>query len=147
MEYKYKKFNINDIDQIAPIYLNYFNKYENASWTIANVRRKLKQLLNREGVIAYILENNTIIIGFVIGQLVQFDDGLVFELLELLVFKEHQNYGYGSILLLKVIEDAKKEGAFMIQLTSAVDQQHHYFYNIKHGFSDAKNNVWKSKIF
>ncbi|MFA5719812.1 MAG: GNAT family N-acetyltransferase [Acholeplasmataceae bacterium] len=147
MENIYTKFNLIDIDQIAPLYLNYFNEVENASWTLETVKRKFKQLLHREDVLAFKLENKCNIIGFFIGQLVQFDDGLVFELLELLVFKEHQNQGYGSMLLLKAIEDAKKEGAFMIQLTSAVDEEHYHFYNTKHGFSDATNNIWKTKIF
>lgn len=143
----YIKFKVSDISQVAPLYMNYFNEVENASWTLDTVKRKLMQLLNRVDVIACKLESKSDMIGFFIGQLVQFDDGLVFELLELLVFKEYQNQGYGSMLLNKAILDAKNKGAFMIQLTSAVDESHHHFYNAKHGFLNATNNVWKSKAF
>lgn len=51
------------------------------------------------------------------------------------------------MLLLKAIEDSSKEGTFMIQLTSAVDEQHYHFYNKKHGFSDATKNIWETKTF
>lgn len=146
MDKIYTTFNISDIDVIAPLYLNYFNKVENAKWELETVKRKFKQLLFREDLLAFKLENDLEIIGFYIGQLVQFDDGLVFELLELLIFRKYQNKGYGSKLLLRAIADAKEAGAFMIQLTSAVDEEHYHFYNIKHGFSDASNNIWKMKI-
>jgi GNAT superfamily N-acetyltransferase len=76
----------------------------------------------------------------------QFDDGLVFELLEILVLKDYQSKEYGSLLLEKAIKEAKQAGAFMIQLTSAVDKEHYHFYNVKHSFSDTSNNVWKSKM-
>lgn len=147
LQKNYSKFNSEDIDKIAPLYLAYFNEVESAMWTLETATRKLRQLIHREDVIAYKLESHKELIGFYVGQLLQFDDGLVFELLELLVLREYQNQGFGSLLLNRAIEDAKQEGAFMIQLTSAVDEEHFHFYNTKHGFLDAKNNVWKTKTF
>lgn len=146
MENNYTIITLKDLDLIESLYLNYFNKEEHASWTKETVKRKFKQFFNREDLIAYKINDGKNMIGFFIGQLVQFDDGLVFELLELLVFKAYQNKGYGSLLLEKAIKEAKETGAFLVQLTSSVDEVHHNFYNIKNGFSDAKNNVWKTKI-
>ncbi len=146
MEVCFKDFKLEAIDFIAVLYKDYFNEEENASWTLDTAKRRLNQLLDRVDTIAFLLEKNSRIIGFFIGQLVQFDDGLVFELLELLVLKKDQNQGYGSILLKKAMTEALNQNAFMIQLTAIKDESHDYFYNIKHGFTDAKNNIWKSRI-
>ncbi len=143
---EFSKLTKRNFQKIEPLYLNYFNKEENASWTPETVNRKFKQLFLREDLIAYELVVEKVFIGFFIGQLMQFDDGLVFELLEILVLKDYQSKGYGSLLLEKAIKEAKQAGAFMIQLTSAVDKEHYHFYNVKHSFSDASNNVWKSKM-
>ena len=142
---KYRNYKEKDIELIAPLYLGYFNLYEEATWTLEKVVKKLKQLFVREDVVGLIQFDNESIIGFAVGQNTQFDDGIIFELNEIFVTKEYQNKGLGSELLKKIEQEAKKSGAFRIQLVSIDDDSHNYFYNEKHGFGNAKNNVIKTK--
>lgn len=138
-------FREDDLEHLAFLYQDYFNQVEEAAWTIPLAIRRLRQLFFREDNLAIVLEEKPEILGFAVGQLVQFDDGVVFELNELFVARLHQNKGHGS-LLLKVIESmAKQHGAFRIQLITGVDERHRRFYNVMHGYGDGTNNVQKSK--
>ena len=141
----YEIFRQKDIDLIAPMYASYFNLYEDASWTVDTAKRRLKQLLFREDSVSLIQFKNNEISGFSVGQLVQFDDGLVFELIEIIVFKEFQGQELGSQLLMAIEEQAKLLGAFRIQLFAADDDLHNHFYNVKHSYKNATNNLWKTK--
>jgi hypothetical protein len=51
--YTYKKIDLKDVDQLAVDYMNYFNRYEEASWTLDNAKRRLRQLFNREDVLGF----------------------------------------------------------------------------------------------
>jgi GNAT superfamily N-acetyltransferase len=134
-----------DIDNIAPLYLEYFNTFEEAQWTIPNVKRRLRQLILREDNLGLLLQDEHEIVGFAVGQLTQFDDGIVFELNELFIAASKQGKGLGSYLLTAIETLAKECGAFRIQLITGTDDRHHRFYNEKHGYFDGKNNVQKAK--
>jgi aminoglycoside 6'-N-acetyltransferase I len=134
-----------DIDRIAPLYLEYFNTFEEAKWTIPNVKRRLRQLILREDNLGLLLKEDDDIVGFAVGQLTQFDDGIVFELNELFIAASRQGKGLGSYLLTAIEALAKECGAFRIQLITGTDDRHHRFYNEKHGYFDGKNNVQKAK--
>lgn len=134
-----------DIEVLAPLYLEYFNTYEDAQWTIEKVYRRLRQLIVREDNLGLLLKEDESVIGFVVGQLVQFDDGIVYELNELFIAGPMQNKGYGSYLLTAIENLAKEHEAFRIQLITGVDERHYNFYNRKHGYSDGSNNIQKTK--
>lgn len=139
------KLSIKDIDFIVPSYIEYFNNYEEAQWTKQTVERRLKQLFVREDALGLFMKDNGVFIGFAVGQLMQFDDGLVFELNELFIDYKYQCKGYGSTLLKHIEEYAKDSGAFRIQLTTGQDKRHYNFYNTKHNYFDATNNIQKAK--
>jgi len=134
-----------DIDVLAPLYLEYFNTFEEAQWTIEKVNRRLRQLVVREDNLGLLLKEDETVIGFAVGQLVQFDDGIVFELNELFIAASYQSKGYGSYLLNAIENLAREHDAFRIQLLTGVDDRHHNFYNRKHGYSDGSNNIQKTK--
>lgn len=138
-------FREDDLESLALLYQDYFNQVEEAVWTISLVKRRLRQLFFREDNLAIVLEDKPEILGFAVGQLVQFDDGVVFELNELFVARLHQNKGHGSLLLKTIESMAKRHGAFRIQLITGVDDRHRRFYNVMHGYGDGTNNVQKSK--
>lgn len=138
-------FREDDLDCLALLYQDYFNREESAAWTLPLVKRRLRQLFFRVDNLAIVLEEKTEILGFAVGQLVQFDDGVVFELNELFVARPHQSKGHGSHLLKTIESMARQHGAFRIQLIAAADRVHHRFYNEMHGYSDGTNNVQKSK--
>ncbi len=139
------KLTIADIDIISPSYMAYFNDHEGAKWTLANVRRRLGQLIDRVDTLGLIGKDGNDLVGFAVGQLEQFDDGLVFDLNELFVASEYQGKGNGSRLLGNIEELARKEGAFRIQLIAGNDARHRHFYNDMHGYEDAGNNLIKAK--
>lgn len=141
----FKPLQLSDIHLLATGYVQYFNIEEQATWTIKTASRKLDQLINRIDMIGFILYQDETIIGFSIGQLIQFDDGIVFELNEILIYKQFQNQGYGSLLLEKMEKEAIQNGAFRVQLFSINDDEHHHFYNLKHKYQDASNMLWKTK--
>lgn len=143
--YTTKKLEIADIDTIAPLYLEYFNTYEEAEWTLSKVQRRLRQQINRDDNLGLLLKEEENILGFVVGQLTQFSDGLVFELNELFIASAYQSQGYGSQLLQIIEALAKEHGAFRIQLITGADERHHHFYNQKHGYVDGTNNLQKAK--
>jgi GNAT superfamily N-acetyltransferase len=140
-----RSFDESDIAVIAPLYLDYFNTVEGASWTIDAVKRRLRQLFYREDMLSIILEEMTGVVGFAVGQMTQYDDGMVFELSEIFVARSSQNQGRGSLLLTEIEALAKRQGAFRIQLIAAADRLHHRFYNERHGYTDGTNNVQKTK--
>lgn len=141
----YRTFVETDIDRIAPLYVDYFNTMEGAVWTLDAAKRRMRQLFHREDQLSIILEEEVGILGFAVGQLTQFDDGLVFELHEIFVSRFAQNQGRGSRLLTEIEGLAKTQGAFRIQLIAAADLIHHRFYNERHGYADGTNNVQKTK--
>lgn len=141
----YRKLEEHDLETIVPHYVAYFNQIEGASWTEALARRRLSQLIIRFDAFGFILEEDGHDRGFAIGQFVQFDDGVVFELNELLIYLPYQNKGHGSRLLKKIETEAHHHGAFRIQLVAADDDLHNYFYLNKHGYGNAHNNLWRTK--
>lgn len=143
--YEFRKLSIEDIESIIPEYMLYFNTVEEASWNKETARRRLRQLILKEDVIGFLLIEEKVAKGFAIGQLIQFDDGLVFELSEILIYKNYQHQGLGTVLVKKMEEEAKKQGAFRIQLTAFDDELRHNFYNKKLAYVDATNNKFKTK--
>ena len=139
------KWHISDIKLIIPSYMEYFNSDEDAQWTEQKVERRLLQLLVREDNLGLLMKNKKDFVGFVVDQLMQYDDGLVLELNELFIAAKYQNKGYGSKLLNEIEIRAKAKGAFRLQLTTGDDKKHHNFYNTKHDYSDCSNNIIKAK--
>lgn len=141
----FKKLEQDDINRLAPLYVDYFNQFEDGVWTLEHAIRRLRQLIMREDHVGLLYHNDDFIIGFASGQLTQFDDCIVFELNEIFIRAEEQSKGYGSILLKRIEDEAKELGAFRIQLITGIDDRHHHFYNEIHGYGDGKNNIQKSK--
>lgn len=140
-----REINLIDIMTISDDYILYFNKYEESEWTEELVLRKFKQLIERYDYLGIGLYENDKMIGFAVGNLLQFDDGIISMLNELFVIKEYQSKGYGTYLLHEFEKLSKSKFAFRIQLESANDDIHHRFYNKKNEFKNASNNILKSK--
>lgn len=137
-----------DYDQLIEIradYMDYFNHEEDATWNEEKLKRRFRQLTERFDYIGLGLYDKDKLLGFCIGALAQFDDGLIALVNEIFIGKNSQSKGYGSKLLKAFEEKAKALGAFRIQLEAANDDIHHRFYNLHHDYKDAKTNVLKSK--
>ena len=140
-----REIKLSDLDLIIDKYIEYFNNYEDSEWTNEKVQRKFKQLVNREDYLGLGIYKENEMIGFSVGALSQFDDGLICMLNELFMIKDYQSQGFGSKLITEFEKLAKEKGAFRIQLESANDGIHRRFYNEMHKYQDAQNNILKSK--
>lgn len=141
-----REIDLKDLNNIKQEYMDYFNTYEEAEWTIQKVEKRFHQLVKRYDYVGIGCYDNNKLIGFAVGALSQFDDGIVTLLNELFIIKSYQSKGYGSKLLKEYERISKEKGAFLIQLESANDEIHRRFYNEIHDFKDASNNILKSKL-
>ncbi|MGE4572588.1 MAG: GNAT family N-acetyltransferase [Candidatus Izemoplasmatales bacterium] len=142
---KIKEIDFNDIKEIVVDYMKYFNDIEGDHWTEENVLRRLKQLTIRFDYFGLGIYDGSRIIGFCVGNLSQFDDGVIMHLNEIFVISELQSKGYGSKLLIEFEKKAKELGAFRIQLEAVDDDIHSRFYNQYHRYVDTSSNLIKAK--
>ena len=70
-----RKMNLEDIDSVLPLYIEYYNKYEDSCWTETTAKKRIKQVLNIDDSYSLIMkDDNDIVCGFVMGYFKQYDD-------------------------------------------------------------------------
>ncbi len=140
-----RKMSEEDINNVVPLYIEYYNNNEDAEWTTETTYKRIHQVWSREDSYCLIWENKNGIVAFAIGYFEQYDDCFAYDLVEIVVTTQLQNKGYGSIFMKQLEECVKKEGAMLIQLQSVNDDLHNHFYG-KLDYKDASNLVLKTKI-
>ena len=140
-----RKMSKEDINNVVPLYIEYYNNNEDAEWTTETTYKRIHQVWSREDSYCLIWENKNGIVAFAIGYFEQYDDCFAYDLVEIVVTTQLQNKGYGTIFMKQLEECVKKEGAMLIQLQSVNDDLHNHFYG-KLGYKDATNLVLKTKI-
>ena len=144
---KIKEMQIEDIELVLPLYIEYYNKYEDGCWTEATAKKRIKQVLTIIDSYSLIMkDDNDIVCGFVMGYFKQYDDIVGYTLEEIIISYQYQNKGLGSILLSALESKVKEAGASCIELQAVSDEMHERFYG-KAGFSNASNFVMKVKWF
>lgn len=139
--------NINDIDLVVPLYIDYYNNHEDACWTERTAKKRIQQVLKMDDSYSLIMkEADGEVCGFVMGYFKQYDDILGYTLEEIVISYNYQNKGLGSILLSTLETRVKEAGASCIELQAVKDEMHERYYG-KAGYSDAKNFVMKVKWF
>ena len=134
-----------DINNVVPLYIEYYNNNEDAEWTTETTFKRIHQVWSREDSYCLIWENKNGIVAFAIGYFEQYDDCFAYDLVEIVVTTQLQNKGYGTVFMKQLEDCIKKEGAMLIQLQSVNDDLHNHFYG-KVGYKDASNLVLKTKI-
>lgn len=134
-----------DINNVFPLYIEYYNNNEDAEWTTETTFKRIHQVWSREDSYCLIQENKNGIVAFAIGYFEQYDDCFAYDLVEIVVTTQLQNKGYGTVFMKQLEDCIKKEGAMLIQLQSVNDDLHNHFYG-KLGYKDASNLVLKTKI-
>lgn len=135
----------NNMKSVIPLYIEYYNRCEDAEWTEEKANKRIHQIVTIEDSYGLILEDNGETIGFVMGYFSQYDDGIVYDLNEIVIDRAFQGRGMGTVLLNELQKRVKERGAFLMQLTSVNDEMHHHFY-AKNGLKDCSNLLVKSKI-
>lgn len=63
-----KEMNIEDIDLVLPLYIEYYNKYEDGCWTESTAKKRIKQVLTIDDSYSLIMkDDNDLVCGFVMG--------------------------------------------------------------------------------
>lgn len=142
-----KEMNVEDIDLVLPLYIEYYNKYEDSCWTEATAKKRIKQVLTIDDSFSLIMkDDNDIVCGFVMGYFKQYDDIVGYTLEEIIISNQNQGKGLGSMLLATLETKVKEMGASCIELQAVNDEMHEKFYG-KAGFGNARNFVMKVKWF
>ncbi|MCR5704337.1 MAG: GNAT family N-acetyltransferase [Eubacterium sp.] len=141
-----RKMTQNDITSVIPLYINYYNNQEGSCWNEGTATKRIRQVMSIDDSYALILINKEEVIGFVMGYFKQYDDIVGYTLDEIVIAYEHQNKGFGSMLLHELEERVKELGASCVELQAVSDKMHERYYG-KAGYHDANNFVMKVKWF
>ena len=69
------EMNLNDIERVLKLYIDYYNNYEGYCWTEEKVRKRLEQVLSMMDSFSLIMKTEEdIVIGFAMGYFKQYDD-------------------------------------------------------------------------
>ena len=67
--------NINDIDLVIPLYIDYYNNHEDSCWTETTAKKRIMQVLKIVDSFSLIMrDDNDVVCGFVMGYFKQYDD-------------------------------------------------------------------------
>ena len=138
---------LQDLDQVIPFYMDYYNHHEDGCWTEVTARRRIGQVMKMDDAYSLIMRTDDgEVCGFVMGYYKQYDDIVGYTLEEILIAHPYQNKGWGSILLAELEARVKAAGASCVELQAVKDEMHQRYYG-KAGYRDAKNFVMKVKWF
>ena len=140
-----KEIHLEELNTMIDSYIQYFNQNEMMTWNQETVTKKFRQLVLREDYVGLGLYNKQTLIGFAVGALIQFDDGIIAHLNEIFVDGTYQSKGLGSKLLKSFEDLVKSKGAFRIQLETTKDEIHQRFYNHYHDYLDTNTHLIKGK--
>ena len=142
-----KEMNVEDIDLVLPLYIEYYNNYEDSCWTEATAKKRIKQVLTIEDSYSLLMkDDNDIVCGFVMGYFKQYDDIVGYTLEEIIISYQNQGKGLGSMILATLEAKVKEMGASCIELQAVNDEMHEKFYG-KAGYGNVRNFVMKVKWF
>ena len=89
----YEKMTAADVDRIARLYMDYYNRHEDGCWTHEKACRRIRQIVTVEDSLCLIQREAHHVTGFAIGYFKEYDDLLAYYLEEIAA-----PAGYGSLL-------------------------------------------------
>lgn len=143
---KIREMRTADIEAVLPLYISYYNEQEEGCWTKETAGKRIHQVLCMEDSFSLILKEDNAVIGFAMGYFKQYDDIKGYTLEEIIVAREYQNKGFGSVFLHEMEERVRERGAACVELQAVNDELHEHYYG-KAGYHNAKNFVVKVKWF
>lgn len=118
-----------DIEQIAKLYMDYYNNHEHGCWTFEKAYKRIHQIATIEDSLCLIQwDDAQNITGLLIGYFKEYDDLLSYYLEEIVILAEYQNKGYGKAFLNEIEKRILQYGAKHIELLSVNDTHHNHFY-------------------
>ena len=141
----YIRMSEKNLDIITSLYVKYFNENEDGIWTFEKAYKRIRQVLLTPDSYSLIQEINGIFTGFLMGHIKEYDDLKSYFLEEIVIFKEYQNKGLGSLFIKELESRLSDIDVSMIELMSVNDNRHLGFYE-KFSFDKASNLVIMSKF-
>lgn len=141
----YRKMLEQDIELVVPLYIAYYNGVDGDNWTYDTTYKRIHQVVTREDSYSMIAEEDSIVMGFVMGSMEQFYDLISYSLVEIVVALEYQNRGIGTELMVEIERRVKDLGATLIQLQSEKDEMHEHFYGEKLEYKKATSFTTMTK--
>ena len=127
------------VEQIAKLYMDYYNHHEDGCWTYEKAYKRIHQIVTMEDSLCLIQKDDSQnVTGMLIGYFKEYDDLTLYYLEEIVIFAEYQNKGYGKAFLREIEKRILQNGATHMELLSVNDAHHHHFYT-EFGMYDAKN--------
>ena len=137
--------NEKDLDTITSLYVKYYNENEDGIWTFEKAYKRIRQVVLTPDSYCLIQEINGLYTGFLMGYIKEYDDLKSYFLEEIVIFKEYQNKGLGSLFIKELESRLSDIDVSMIELMSINDEKHRQFYE-KLSFDKASNLVIMSKF-
>lgn len=141
----YILLNKKDLDVITSLYVTFYNDYEEGTWTFEKAYKRIRQVLLTPDSYCLIQEINGIYTGFLMGYIKEYDDLKSYFLEEIVIFKEYQDKGLGSLFIKELQSRLLEMDVSMIELMSLNDEKHRHFYE-KFSFAEASNLTIMSKF-
>ena len=134
----YNVMNEKDLDIITSLYVKYYNENEDGIRTFEKAYKRIKQVLLTPDSYCLIQEINGVYTGFLMGYIKEYDDLKSYFLEEIVVFKEYQNKGLGTLFINELQKHLLDKEVSMIELMSVNDSKHLNFYE-KFSFEKSTN--------
>jgi aminoglycoside 6'-N-acetyltransferase I len=118
------------LDECASLFIEVFNREPwNETWNFENAKLLLSQIFNTPNCVGLVLQQQNIILGFVIGYCEQRDKGKNFFIKEMCVRSNQQRQGIGTKLIQKLIYRLNQAGVNLIYLLTMKDEYTEEFYS------------------
>ena len=134
----YNVMNEKDLDIITSLYVKYYNENEDGIRTFEKAYKRIRQVLLTPDSYCLIQEINGVYTGFLMGYIKEYDDLKSYFLEEIVVFKEYQNKGLGTLFINELQKHLLDKEVSMIELMSVNDSKHLNFYE-KFSFEKSNN--------
>lgn len=141
----YIRMSEKDLDIITSLYVKYYNENEDGIWTFKKAYKRIRQVLLTPDSYCLIQEINGLYTGFLMGYIKEYDDLKSYFLEEIVVFKDFQDKGLGSLLINELERQLLDLDISMIELMSVNDTKHLHFYE-KFSFEKSNNLLVMSKF-
>lgn len=134
----YSVMNEKDLDIITSLYVKYYNENEDGIRTFEKAYKRIRQVLLIPDSYCLIQEINGVYTGFLMGYIKEYDDLKSYFLEEIVIFKEYQNKGLGTLFINELQKHLLDKEVSMIELMSVNDSKHLNFYE-KFSFEKSTN--------
>ena len=141
----YFRMSEKDLDIITSPYVRYYNENEDGIWTFEKANKRIRQVLLTPDSYCLIQEVNGLYTGFLMGYIKEYDDLKSYFLEEIVVFKDYQNKGLGTLFISELQKQLLNRDVSMIELMSVNDAKHLNFYE-KFSFEKTNNLLIMSKF-